>query len=540
MDERCTDDTVADIKRQHLLARDKPQVAGSQSLPSVAVNAFGAVGRPSDFAQPGGFRRKFLGRPTSRQGGVNFSSIARMDSVASTIRHQSSVYARVTSAASLTQLELDEEEEGMGTAATVFTFLKAMVGPTLLYMPHMFAEAGAVVAVLGILLSAVLSTVGMTLLIELRERSGLKLCTYPDIGRMAGGRWGWAAVEAALVTSQWLYCVGYPIFIAQNLRAVLLSFVAEGACPSVLLLMLAQFPLMAVYCWVRQIASLSAAMFAANLCLWGSLLVLYALLVDELVEHGAVVNTTREWLDVTPRVGTILFASQAAVCFEGIGLVLPIRAAMAQPDRFPAILVGCLAFIVAAFLAVGLLGFAAYGDATQTFITLNLEPSATALSLRAAFALAVLLCYPLQLFPAIQSVEHRLGLDTGAASTAASAEDDADLDGRRAATGARNGGAGGGDTWRRALLRNMVRTAIVAMAFGFAIGARDAYDSLVSFTGGLCAVPLAFLFPGLFHYLCSPEQGAWGKARDLLLFGFGLVMAVTCTVTAVATWGSAR
>ena len=52
--------------------------------------------------------------------------------------------ARVTSAASLTQLELDEEEEGMGTAATVFTFLKAMVGPTLLYMPHMFAEAGAV------------------------------------------------------------------------------------------------------------------------------------------------------------------------------------------------------------------------------------------------------------------------------------------------------------------------------------------------------------------------------------------------------------
>lgn len=538
MDERCTDDTVADIKRQHLLARDKP-VSASQSLPALAVNAFGAVGRPSDFARPGGFRRKFLGR----QGRVSFSSFARIDSVASTIRHQSIMYARVTSAPSLTQLERDEE--GMGAIATVVTFLKAMVGPTLLYMPHMFAEAGPVVAVLGILLSAALSTVGMMLLIELREASGLRLCTYPDIGRMAAGRFGWAAVEAALVTSQWLYCVGYPIFVAQNVRAVLLSFLAEESCPSVLLLMCLQLPLMAVYCWVRQIASLSAAMFAANLSLWGSLLVLYALLVDELVKHGAVVNTTEEWLDTTPRIGTILFASQAAVCFEGIGLVLPIRAAMRQPERFPAILVGSLAFIVAAFLAVGLLGFAAFGDATQTFITLNLEPSATALSLRAAFALAVLLCYPLQLFPAIQSVEHWLGL-TSTDDACASVHCDnaaADLEGRGAdscASNSRCDGRGGVDTWQRALLRNVVRTAIVAVAFGFAVGARDAYDSLVSFTGGLCAVPLAFLFPGLFHYLCCPEQGAWGKARDLLLFSFGLVMAVTCTVTAVATWGSAR
>ena len=89
-----------------------------------------------------------------------------------------------------------------------------------------------------------------------------------------------AALQSAASTNHMeetataLYAGLVELALAQNLRAVLLSFVAEDACPSVLLLMLAQFPLMAVYCWVRQIASLSAAMFAANLCLWGSLLVL--------------------------------------------------------------------------------------------------------------------------------------------------------------------------------------------------------------------------------------------------------------------------
>ena len=76
-------------------------------------------------------------------------------------------------------------------------------------------------------------------------------------------------IEAALVTSQWLYCVGYPIFVAQNTHAILASCLASP--PSELCLTLVQLAVCIPYCWVRRVSSLSGAMLVTNLCLWSSL-----------------------------------------------------------------------------------------------------------------------------------------------------------------------------------------------------------------------------------------------------------------------------
>ena len=73
-------------------------------------------------------------------------------------------------------------------------------------------------------------------------------------------------------------------------------------------------------------------------------------------------------------------------------------------------------------------------------------------------------------------------------------------------------------------------------AFAFALYAP--YDNLVGLAGGLCAVPLAFVFPGWFHLrLCGGPQQTWrSRALDWTLVGFGVIMAPVAVVAALVSW----
>ena len=170
--------------------------------------------------------------------------------------------------------------------------------------------------------------------------------------------------------------------------------------------------------------------------------------------------------------------------------------------------------ITASFLVLGSMGYFAFGADTDTFITINLHTNAFSLAARGMFASAILLCYPLNIFPAIQSVEHALGIEEPLPS-----------------------GTTHYATVLRAVHRNLARSLIVGAAYGFALIARDAYDNLTGLTGGLCAVPLAFIFPGLCHYkVFAHELSAGAKALDIGLVVFGAVMAPLAVVTALITW----
>ena len=100
----------------------------------------------------------------------------------------------------------------MSVGTTVLTFLKAMLGPLLLYAPHMFAEAGVLLAAVMFVIAGALSTAGMVMLVEVHDSlggggggGGGEGQAYAEIGRRAAGRVGFYLVEGCLVTSQWLY-----------------------------------------------------------------------------------------------------------------------------------------------------------------------------------------------------------------------------------------------------------------------------------------------------------------------------------------------
>lgn len=161
-------------------------------------------------------------------------------------------------------------------------------------------------------------------------------------------------------------------------------------------------------------------------------------------------------------------------------------------------------------------------QATATFVTLNLNGGA-ALGVRAAFVrpprapasahathttrprpanqvLTVVLTYPLQFFPAMVALEDKLGLS-----------DESGL-----------------------LPCCAARTCLVLAAFASSLYAP--YENLMGLAGGLCAVPLAFIFPGWFHLrLCKPRYGE-GRALDITLVAFGVVMAPVAVVSAILSW----
>jgi len=464
--------------------------------------------------------------PTSRRRGL----IPRIFSMRQTIDGELEVYAHIVTHAHLratggagmmsqhslgsffggnkasvgSTASVDREASGqMGNTTAMLTLLKAMIGPMLLFVPSMYKQVGVLFASVMFAVVGVLSAAGMFQLLECHDTvlrgqrlSSVSKGAFAEIGRQAAGAAGYVIVDSCLVASQFLFCVSYPIFIATNTRAVLESLLPLP--PSVTFLTLVQLPVLVPYCWVRDIHRLGWPMLVANLVLWCTVAVILALIGTDLVqshfEHvGEVAWTAR----FGP--GTLLFAAQAVVAFEGIGIVLPVREAMSEPEAFPRMIVACMALGTVAFLVFGICSYVAFGEATATFVTLNLNGGA-ALGVRAAFVLTVVLTYPLQFFPAMVALEDKLGLS-----------DESGL-----------------------LPCCAARTCLVLAAFASSLYAP--YENLMGLAGGLCAVPLAFIFPGWFHLrLCKPRYGE-GRALDITLVAFGVVMAPVAVVSAILSW----
>lgn len=409
----------------------------------------------------------------------------------------------------------------MSTPTAAVTFLKAMLGPLLLYAPHMFAEGGLVFASVMFLIVGVLSTAGMFVLVEMHDAIGARgkagcgaKGAYAQIGRLAVGKAGFYLVEGCIACSQWLYCVGYPIFVARNVQQVLAAFVLEP--PSIATLTVAQLPVLVPYCWVRDIRHLGPSMLVANTCLWGCLAIILWLVCSTLVQNAAVHRMPTVGM-MGFGSGALLFTAQAVVAFEGIALVLPIREAMRTPTHFHWLMFGCMTVGTLTLLLTGAGAYLAFGEQTATFVTLNIE-GPPGLLVRAIFALAVVLTYPLQLFPAMQALE--VAMQTVENMLGVTALGHLHEDGRGL------------------LLRQCVaRSCLVVAAFVFALYVP--YDNLIALAGGLCAVPLAFIFPGWFHLrVCRPKWSSRAviRAFDIILIVFGSIMAPVAVSVALISW----
>ena len=455
-----------------------------------------------------------------------------------------------------------QSKNDAGPLRTSVTLLKAFLGCAVLFLPHAYGRAGLVLGNVLLLLVAGLSAANLRRLVDcaaLLGSGGADGATRSigDIGAAAFGRRGRRAIEGALVATQLGMCCSYVVFVAVNARQAHVQLAAlsaadgdaaaaavaytefdcgraDGGLP-LWAAVLAQLPVLIPLTCVRRLHYLALTSLVADALMACGLAYIGLFAVLQLLEHGLGAGASADaggsggdfgggggdgggggggggGGSGGTMAGLALFLGTAVFSFEGVGLCLPIYNAMAPRHKpaFPALLARTMGALVAFLCAFSTVVYAALG-VPATVVTTSLPRGRTTAYVQAAYAAAILLSYPLQITPALQVLEKR--------SVPGSSLIDPSL------------------KWRK----NGFRAACVCSTACVALLAGDRLEQFVALVGGVCAVPLALIFPSLAHVvLAGARQSRRERAIDLACAGLGATIMVIVPVFALGGWAASE
>ncbi|KAF1774523.1 Amino acid transporter, transmembrane domain [Phytophthora cactorum] len=471
-----------------------------KSLPDQSDILHEDIGKASDIAQPGGFRRDHV---ITNLGGnsphvPSYVQDSFLESIQPTPGFLQSAYGDFI-VASLELADDDDSDEtatpllsrawkrrpekqqpGATVGKTVFTILKSFIGSGILFLPKGFQNGGMLFSLAALCASAILSTFCM---LRLTDCSNVLL---------RGGRtnvsYGRVAVNISLVLSQIGFCCSYLIFVEKNIGEVILAAfgiqrtTASSSLTLIMLQILLYTPLSSPY-------------------LFGIVYIISYTV--QTLDDAPVGSATWENFNST---SWAMLLGTAVYCFEGIGLVLPIYDAMDYDlkHKFPRILSYTMLFLVTLFSVFAGLVYAAFGQETQSVVTLNLpsaQDSIATMSVQLTYSLALVFTYPLMLYPVVKILEGYLFPHHS-----------------------RKG------YWRWE--KNGFRFALVCLTAAIAYYGKEELDNFVALIGGFCSVPLAFIYPCLFHSKLVND----GRTLNNAVIAVGIFTMVFATYQAVSTW----
>lgn len=401
-------------------------------------------------------------------------------------------------------------------------------------------------------------------------------CTSPpiysfrEIGAFAYGRWGVLAVDVNLVASQLGFCIAYMSFISQNMHTVLPD-ITRVEWIAILFL---GWSLMTQIRSMKHIALTSGF---GNLVYFVSLSIIF---YDGFKYSCCLSASETRW--IRPQGLAIVFGT-GCFALEGIGLVLPVKRAMADQSRFGAILNVAIAIVLFAYVVFGVLGVLFYGDQVSSVITNNLGGGALSDAVRISLSISLFFTYLIQLFPVSEIVDGvwdshvfrrstatqqgkeeeyqsfqqtREGDDEAAMVGAGGTIIASNNGGAVAAAGATHlpasGGVAGGVTGRTTFTREFTlvssRILLVAFTAGISIAFPN-FGLIVSLVGSFSNSAIAFILPMLFYIklvLNVPERDAqalaasrsgqwWTRNKSFVLPWTVIVLGVCASIIGVTT-----
>ncbi|CEG42418.1 vacuolar amino acid [Plasmopara halstedii] len=403
-----------------------------KSLPDQSEILHKTIGKASDIAQPGGFRRDHV--ITNMRGNSPHVPPYVQDSFLDSIQPTPGILQSAYGDFIVANLGLADDDDDLAESATpllrrswkripekqqrgatigktVFTILKSFIGSGILFLPKGFENGGMLFSLAALCISAVLSTFCMLRLAKCSNmllQNGRSNVSYGLIGEKACGKLGRIAVNISLVLSQTGFCCSYLIFVEKNIGEVILAAfgIQRTIASSSLTLIMLQILLYTPLSWVRRIEYFALTnLFADLLILFGIVYILsYTIQMLKEAKVGSVTCTNFNSTSWALLLGTAVY------CFEGIGLVLPIYDAMDDDikQKFPRILSYTMLFLVMLFSVFAGLVYAAFGENTQSVVTLNLpsaQDSIATMSVQITYSLALILTYPLMLYPVVKILE---------------------------------------------------------------------------------------------------------------------------------------
>eukprot|EP00755_Sulcionema_specki_P033785 Sspe_Gene.101524::Locus_76110_Transcript_2_3_Confidence_0.500_Length_1670::g.101524::m.101524/K14209/SLC36A, PAT; solute carrier family 36 (proton-coupled amino acid transporter) len=391
-------------------------------------------------------------------------------------------------------------EAGATVYQAFFLFLKSFVGGAILALPAAFAEGGLVAGTVAMVVISLWNFYCMYLLYQTGALVGV--VNLGDLAEAAGGRLLRRTVEVSLFFTQCCFCVTYFIFFA-NCTAHAVEWFLYCTGPDLL-----------SGWWAVALIALQVALFAPLVCLRRlQSMALPALLADALlfvcIAYLLVSYITRlSRRGVSPiaplflgrhlgvSTGTVMFA------FEGVGMVLPVASTMYDHSQFPIVLMEACSVLLVLYTSFGALGCLAFGTAARPTVLVNLNedtPSSPAPAiLQLAWSLSILITFPIQITPAVTLLEHELAVPEG---------------------------------------RNYARVALVAVLGAVAYTFQSTFDTFLSLAGVLCCLPMAVIYPPIFHFRLA--AGTLAQAViDITLLVLGCLMFVYILSTTLASLGN--
>ncbi|KAI8979169.1 transmembrane amino acid transporter protein-domain-containing protein [Mycotypha africana] len=402
--------------------------------------------------------------------------------------------------------EQQKAENKADVTKTFFLLFKAFIGSGILFLPKAFSNGGLVFSIFIMWLMGGVSLYCFLLLLDCKN---YVTGSYGDIGGELYGPYMRAIVLFSIAISQLGFMCGGAIFIVQNIveavRSLSDNTIHLNDAAVFIMLALLTMPLVLV----RNISKLSLTALISDVLIIGGLLALLVFDFVEIFEDGFTQPTAGpgiQWLFNSAHYS--VFIGTAVYSFEGIGLIIPIRDSMQQPEKFSAVLTIVMILVASTLCTVGTLGYLAFGENVQTVALLNLPPGLLPSTIQLGYATAVLLSNALTLFPTIRIIEQTMfGERTGKHSLYIK--------------------------WQKNTLRIIVVVVGTMIAY---IGAND-LDKFISLIGSVCCCPLSLIFPPLFHLALPSAKGA-KRLIDVVLVGFGLVVMIFTFFNTSKQWAT--
>ncbi|KAI8824239.1 transmembrane amino acid transporter protein-domain-containing protein [Fimicolochytrium jonesii] len=471
----------------------------------------------SDLREPGVFRRHFVQRQAIMAGREPNNPVTRnfLDFLALYGFYGGDVYPEDADDDEDDGFFNENEEDGetrplvrsrtpsvaaiQGTSAkkAFFMVLKAFVGTGVLFLPKAFANGGMLFSLVTLGIIGFLTLHCMLLLVQTsRELGG----SFGDIGEHLYGQKMRQLVLGSIAVSQAGFCCAYYIFIAQNLRDFVMTV---SDCKWILpdwVFIVIQLVVYIPLSWVRKIKHFSITSLVADVfILLGLAYVLYFDIFIVATEGPA-----RDFVWFNNQ-SFPLFVGTAMFAFEGICLILPIGESMKHPEQFGKVLSWCTVVIGVIFVSVGSMGYLTFGPKVETVVFLNLPRGPNTQIIQFLYALAIMLSFPLTVYPTIRITEHGLfGM----------------LDGKHSNL----------VKWQK----NLYRVALVACLGVVAWAGSNNLDKFVSLVGCFACIPLSFIYPSLFHSHIATNR--WVRMKDMALVVFGIVAMLYTTSITLQEW----
>lgn len=385
-----------------------------------------------------------------------------------------------------------DARDGMGNTSAFIITLKSFVGVGILTIPFAVQKGGFVLGPVSILIVAFLSHHCMELLLHLGETTcSAETVSFGTLGMQICGRWAKVLVESCLVVTQYACAITDLIFIVESMRDVLCHETHGVVCPTKSSVCTWVLVFLLPLTWLRSLNLLTVPVLMSNLALFSGISWVSYCNTEQLVSAGVAPGVVAfNWAELPVLFGCAVFS------FEGIGLVLPIQLAMAEPTAYPRILRRSMILLGTLFATFGLFGYLAYGAGTHDMIVINVPQNRIMSFLRLFYCFGIFFTYPVMLFPLYQVTESNLRFLKN------------------------NHGC-----WRRVLYRTVlvVFTGLIGL-IGMQIP-HFHFGLFLGLVGSVACSLLAFVLPALFHLrrFNRTDGTRLGDIKDMGIIAFGVI-----------------